>query len=141
VRRAKRPPPNEVIEEAIVIADIFMEGRRSEIEHLIQPLVVAAMGEYLRRIPKARKANKDPWVEVSIGETTVDSARGFHYLSYERDYQCFFCRRSLNTLPAHRVPNRKFLDGIRAHAEECGIRMLAGMIDPHPPLPGGQPGL
>lgn len=139
MKRAKRPPPTDLIEEATIFADIIEVGRRPELElgrpGRIEEITQLAMAEYLRRFPKARKMNNDPFVlapQIQDGRSTR-----------ETDIQCMFCRKSLNTIASHRVlmvkspMMRKVLD----HTEHCGIRMLAGLMIPNAPVAYGEPGL
>lgn len=159
MRRAKYPPHADVVAECAVIADMLALGRRDEItrfdalhlgthdrtappyeqttllldaDAILTVLTELAMGEYLRRFPATRKMNNDPWHEDTVG------AIG----ERETDYQCFFCRKSLNTMPIHRHPKHSspFIQAIREHCEECGIRMLAGLMKPRPPFKRGEPG-
>jgi hypothetical protein len=106
-------------------------------------LTEIAMSEYLRRFPKTRKMNSDPWHEESL--LKEPGSRSYSHDAYtgERDYQCFFCRKSLNTIPRHRSigSNTPLIRKIRDHNEECGIRLLAGLMTPHKPLKRGEPGL
>lgn len=161
MRRAKKPPSPELALECSVFADMIAVGRRKEIVYseelgmawtrvdapksydqgllvldadaICRILVEIAMAEYLRKFPKMRKMNNDPWIEMPFGESG----------ECERDYQCMFCRKSLNTMPIYRQVSDKseFIRKIRDHCEECGIRMLAGLMKPHKPLKYGEEGL
>jgi hypothetical protein len=157
MKRGKAKPPQSVVDDAIVIADILAVGRRSEIsEALIVDMVKLAMSEYMR-VYKARKQNEDPWVEMPLLETRSENRSGgsgypkggvewtYQYTqtfsSGETDFQCFFCRKSLNTLSCNRVASKEFRKNLRInHIDECAIRFLAGIGDPHPPLAHGKPG-
>lgn len=99
--------------------------------HEIQQLAIA---EYLRRFPKTRNMNNHPWYETLLR----DSAN--RYIG-DRDIQCFFCRKSLNTIAGNRGFSAPFLRSIHRHTMECAVRMMAGLLQPHPPLKEGQPGL
>lgn len=128
VKRAKQPPSAELVGEASIVADAIALGRRLEIDEKLRDyMVINAMREYLRRFPKARKMNSEPWVEMPVDG--------------EIDFQCLFCRKSLNTLPMAKTIRASFIRPIREHCEECAIRMLAGLMEPHEPLPHGEPGL
>ncbi len=156
MKRGKFKPPSFIVDEATIFADIIAVGRREEIEDKIDPLVKIAMAEYMR-VYKARKMNDDPWVEMPLyedepnrrsgsgypkgGVVVFDNHTGPYRYASETDFQCFFCRKSLNTLARFRVASRDFRKKLRTdHIDECAIRFLAGIGDPHPPLPEGTPG-
>jgi hypothetical protein len=143
MRRAKKPPAEADIVEATVLVDILTVGRRAEVAHLeprINQLVMVACAEYLRQFPKARKMNNDPWVEMPQYEPYEGGGLGD--ATGETDFQCFFCRKSLNTMSRHRIPNKSFRANLRtSHIDECALRFLIGMMTPNAPLKHGAPGL
>lgn len=148
MKRAKKPPPKDVIDDATVFADILMVGRDDELDATyrarIDEIVLLAMGEYLRRYPKMRKMNNDPWVEMPLrdGQRFQQSDHGIITHSGETDYQCMFCRKSINTLARYKIANKEFRKMLRDdHIDECAMRFLAGLMKPHAPLAYGEPGL
>lgn len=196
MRRAKQPPPPELINECSVIVDMLDLGRRAEIvecpslgicdafraiedanaaatnqpfnpermaDWILGCLTRRAMSEYLRLFPKARKPNDNPWAIQPLTEVrtytrdlaadlkkipglTVQKATSTYSqtcLTGDVDYQCFFCRKSLFTRPENwRLARHSDVrQQMLRHAELCAVRLLAGLMNPHPPLPHGQPGL
>lgn len=193
MRRAKQPPPPELVNECSVIADMldldardqivdcpslgigtvreqhvanFLSGAKlTSADRILMTLTLRAMEQYLRLFQKARKPNFDPWVVMPTVEKiaydgskdledqltrmpglTVGKAKSTYIQEVstgEYDYQCFFCRKSLHTQPIkQRFPRGgKLHQKLLRHTEKCAVRMLAGLMKPHPPLPKGQPGL
>lgn len=132
---------------------------------ILGELVHRAMQEYLRRFPKVHKPNNDPWhAEPQMETQTRDLGmnantggsgypKGGVHASVKRvtqtirvstgelDYQCFFCRKSLHTRLQKKRLAKLPREQMIAHAEKCAVMMLAELLEPHPPLPKGEPGL
>lgn len=181
MRRAQQPPPPELVNECSVFVDMIDLGRRAEIvecpslgigqflengamaDVVLGRIICRAMGEYLRRFPKARKPNDNPWAIQPLTEVrtytrdlaadlkkipglTVQKATSTYSQTCSTgdvDYQCFFCRKSLFTRPENwrLARHGDVRQQMLRHAELCAVRLLAGLMNPHPPLPHGQPGL
>jgi hypothetical protein len=126
---------------------------------ILYALTTRAMGFYLRWFPDARKPNSQPLVIMPTFETRrVNLAGEFQkipgltvrHASYETivstgesDYQCFFCRKSLYTKPKGKRVSKQMTAWKKmiAHAEECAVRMIAGLQKPVPPRERGEMGL
>lgn len=132
MRRAKKPPPQDKIDlaacmadaldPAAYVSDALMAERRSAIGDDLADLIPIAIGEYLRRFPRARNNGK-LWV------TIIDHDNA------EQDYCCFFCRESINCLPLGKPLSVKLQNSFQKHGELCAMRFLAGIIPGSEPQP------
>jgi hypothetical protein len=109
--------------EAAVAVDLLTPGVRAKDKlidaerKVLASVAYNAVAEYLRLFPRCRNKGRS-WIAMPSGER---DAR-------EWDFQCIYCRKSLNTLPMGRGSyTQRFVDTLNAHSELCGAMFLAGM--------------